>query len=204
MRSKVTKTYGKLRRDGHQVSIQWISSHCKIPGNEKADEAEREAHYLTCRENIPLTKDDIKRAAKRTADVEMKKLLANLHWRHSRLVALDGPYNYTGCRYISRTNAALIHRLRLGTAFTRAYRYKLNMTDVPTCRQCHTSEDIHILLHCTKYEDERKILEKRLFTLDSRPLTIAKILGAWSIDDNCRKAAGYLLQFLKAASLRDL
>ncbi|XP_064482507.1 transmembrane protease serine 9-like [Ornithodoros turicata] len=67
-------------------------NHYKILGREKADESAREAHSLTCRENIPLTKDDIKRAAKRMAGVEMKKLLANLLWRHLRLVALEGPY----------------------------------------------------------------------------------------------------------------
>lgn len=33
IKEKVQSTYGKLRRDGHEVTIQWIPSHYKIPGN---------------------------------------------------------------------------------------------------------------------------------------------------------------------------
>ena len=56
----------ELSSDGHRVLLQWIPSHCGIPGNERADQLAKDATALT-QEDAPVDVTTVYRAAMKVA-----------------------------------------------------------------------------------------------------------------------------------------
>ncbi|XP_064462323.1 uncharacterized protein LOC135372758 [Ornithodoros turicata] len=201
----ILETYTELLKKGHTVQLQWVLSHYNINGNEKADEAAREAHAATEKSAIPLSRQDSRTIARNACEAEMKKLLTNSNWRNPRLQRLDGAHTYTGTKHLRRREAAQVHRLRLGMAFTKAYKVKINLARDPLCTACKVPEDDnHVLLHCPQFDSQRAKLRQALQRMDTRPFTLEKILGAWPTHDQCHRAVKHLTTFLHEAKLSAL
>lgn len=201
----IRSVYTKAQGSGHSIKVQWVPGHSSIMGNEKADSAAKSAHELGTTTPIPLTKQDAGALSNTVIQQKMKSTLENTEWRNKKLAELDNTHRYTGHRHLKRRDAAVIHRLRLGVAFTKAQQHKMKLTQDPLCHTCNEVEDSqHIFLHCQRYATQRKSLAESLGKLDDRPLSMGKILGSWHTHRQCVTAAKAALQFLAQCKGIDL
>uniref|UniRef100_A0A6G5AI24 Putative tick transposon n=1 Tax=Rhipicephalus microplus TaxID=6941 RepID=A0A6G5AI24_RHIMP len=100
--------------------------------------------------------------------------------QNSLLYNIDPGIELNNPLKVSRSVETAIHRLRLGTVYTKAFLYKIRRAGSPTC-SCGEAQEYaeHILLHCKNHDIPRKNLFQKLNSLDKRPPSIAKILGPW-------------------------
>lgn len=178
---QTAELYTLAQENGHHITFQWIPSHCGIQGNELADaEAKKALEERESLLSIPFSRAD----ANCLLSSVIRKLTAK-HWdnpdnRHRRLQRLDPAMNFRLPPKIQRSCASLLHRLRLGVAFTRGYVHLMRRTESPHCEVCNVTETIgHVLCDCPKYVEERERLDNDLTRLDSAPLSEDVILGPW-------------------------
>ena len=129
---------------GHAVTLQWIPSHCIVPGNEAADSLAKEG---TTREQVDRS----------TSYPEVKTILkAKQHskWRHKH-----PRYNKADPYYqLTRREQVTVFRLRTGHNHLNYHLYsKLSISYTEQC-PCGTGSQTteHLLQSCPIYEPLRK------------------------------------------------
>ena len=129
---------------GHAATLQWIPSHCNVPGNEAADSLAKEG----------TTKEQVDRS---TSYPEVKTILkAKQHskWRHKH-----PRYNKAGPYYLlTRWEQVTVFRLRTGHNRLSYHLYsKLRIGHTEQC-PCGTGIQTteHLLQSCPIYEPLRK------------------------------------------------
>jgi len=74
---------------------------------------------------------------------------------------------------LPRKHQSAYIQLKTGIGYLKPYQKRIGKTDTDRCDKCNEREDTeHLVLHCTKYEKERKKMKRGL---DNLPLT-AQIL----------------------------
>ena len=128
----------------HEVTLQWIPSHCNLPGNEAADSLAKEG----------TTKEQVDRS---TSYPEVKTILkAKQHskWRHKH-----PRYNKADPYYLlTRREQVTVFRLRTGHNRLNYHLYsKLRIGHTEQC-PCGTGSQTteHLLQFCPTYEPLRK------------------------------------------------
>ena len=129
---------------GHAVTLQWIPSHCNVPGNKAADSQTKEC----------TTKEQVDRS---TSYPEVKTILkAKQHskWRHK-----NPRYNKADPNYLlTRREQVTVFRLRTGHNRLSYHLYsKLRIGHTEQC-PCGTGSQTteHLLQFCPTYEPLRK------------------------------------------------
>lgn len=133
----------------HRVTMQWIPSHCGIPGNERADQLAKEG------------------AAEDQPDVSI-----TYHQKKQMIKATRRPQTPTQDDYhiMNRSEQVIILRLRTGHNRLRSHMYtkfKIGNTAMCTCGQT-TQNAEHILQECTEYEISRQAYWPQKTTLEQK------------------------------------
>lgn len=145
----VAQDAAELREKGHEIIFQWIPSHCGIRGNEVADSLAAQAHKDP---GCPLS------TVPRFSDAKLLVRRTITRQNPDPRVA-DGTFSARLPRGLDRHTAAVLHRLRTGSAFTPAWIGRFRPDLNPNCQTCQETADAeHLLLHCTDYNDERTAL----------------------------------------------
>lgn len=115
----------------HEILLQWIPSHCGIPGNEAADALAREAAALP-QESAPLDVTSVHRAAARAARAQSVR-----DWPAGWYRDLMGGHLPPPVTSGSRADAVTIHQLRAGHwSGSAQYLHRIGRNPSPRCPQC--------------------------------------------------------------------
>uniref|UniRef100_L7LZE3 Putative tick transposon n=1 Tax=Rhipicephalus pulchellus TaxID=72859 RepID=L7LZE3_RHIPC len=189
---------------GHQVTFQWLPSHCGVIGNEHADNAARSALQGDKEEVIPLSRSDAAAMLRIVAkDISQPTLHTSRsqNYRQHHLNALRRFDIPTG---LQRREATLLCRLWLRVAFTKSYSFRIGMADNALCDVCGTEETLqHIFCDCPRYAVQRRSLSSALARLDSRTMTLETVLQCHPEKSSRSQATKALLKFLRATDLHE-
>ncbi|CAN7985796.1 unnamed protein product [Ixodes hexagonus] len=116
--------------------------------------------------------------------------------RTSLLYTLDPHLHFPKDTDLPRFLDTLLHRLQLNIAFTRKFLNKISRAPSPDCTCGMAIEDVeHLPFKCTRFSKERQRLEQRRRVMDSRPLTLSKILGPWPSPKHQKRALHAIRDF---------
>ena len=132
------------------ITLQWVPSHCGVPGNEIADGIAREActMYPTNLKKFSLLQ------CRSSGDRHFRS-----SWEDSWKSATTGrnlyqiqpvPAKEDIYKGVARPIAAFAARARTGHIVTQEYLFRFNLTDTPQCLLCEDGEENleHILIKC--------------------------------------------------------
>uniref|UniRef100_L7LVS4 Putative syntaxin-binding protein 2 n=1 Tax=Rhipicephalus pulchellus TaxID=72859 RepID=L7LVS4_RHIPC len=123
---------------------------------------------------------------------------------HARLHSLDPALSLRLLTRVCRSDATVLSRLWLGVAFTRAYAFRVGMTDTTACEHCGDEETIrHVLCNCTEYSTQRQYLCQAFNKFDDQPLSEERLLRHRPDLTSQKKAVQQLLGFLRSTGLSE-
>jgi ribonuclease HI len=149
----IQKTLYETEKQDKSILFVWIPSHCNLQGNDKADQAARDAIQAGQETQESLLLTDAISIIKRSihADWETQWKNTNTKLRH---IAPDlQPKSH---KELTRRESVILRRLRIGhTALT--HKHLLERSNTPTCRRCNTPTTVkHILLDCPNLQHHRE------------------------------------------------
>ena len=98
----------------------------------------------------------------------------SLNGRHLWQIQSDVK-NTRNTQGLNRKEEVIIHQMRLGKCKLNNYQHIINKHEDGLCTYCKISETIeHFLLHCKKYERERRIMRRQM---KNDSLNLEKLLG---------------------------
>uniref|UniRef100_L7LW97 Putative tick transposon n=1 Tax=Rhipicephalus pulchellus TaxID=72859 RepID=L7LW97_RHIPC len=176
---EITEETHRLIEKGHQITFQWLPSHCGIIGNERANQAARSAHTESSQTLIPLSRTDAAWKIRVLARQCTVSQWNEPHFKNARLYSLDPTLS-----------------LRIPPGLRRA--------DTAACDHCSGDETIqHILCECPQYCLQRQSLCNALDKLDDRTLSEERILRHRPDLTSQKKAVQALLRFLHSTGLSE-
>lgn len=202
--SLVYETLKALTRasEVHHIVFQWIPGHCNIPGNAAADVAARQAHQFPTSDILPLYISDLRHILTRASDSLCHATWFDERSQSSLLFKVDPLLRFQIPTPTSRCLETLIHRLRIGTAYTKHFLHKIGKVQSARCLCGHPDETIHhVILECPRHDDARRNFKSVLMSLDNRPFNLAKVLGPWTTPSQRRRSFSALKLFLETALL---
>ena len=192
----------RLQEEGVSVQISWTPGHSEIHGNELADQLAKEAANEAlemAEDHSVVTLDDVKSAA---------KLSARMKWQERWDASEQGRTLYQfrpTVGYKSRVPHQFgtvslerrVTQLRTGYVTLRDHLYKLGLVDTKSC-ECEEPETVqHYLLACPIYEDQREILQQRLFAAAGVTNLDLELLLNMKPDDEFKTDRTYILSELE-------
>jgi ribonuclease HI len=163
--NKVLKEHGGLR-----VDTRWIPGHEGVEGNEKADEAARDAGENGSSANdelpkhlkgaIPINPTAAKRVFREGMESRWRDEMKGSP-RLERLEALDPTFPslkfFKKARELPRRHFAALVQLRLEHFPTAAYLYRFKKADTPDCPHCglRPQTAFHLLIGCQAFVEQR-------------------------------------------------
>ncbi|KAJ3619210.1 hypothetical protein MTP99_004912 [Tenebrio molitor] len=149
----IQKTLYETEKQDKSILFVWIPSHCNLQGNDKADQAARDAIQAGQETQESLLLTDAISIIKRSihADWETQWKNTNTKLRH---IAPDlQPKSH---KELTRRESVILRRLRIGhTALT--HKHLLERSNTPTSRRCNTPTTVkHILLDCPNLQHHRE------------------------------------------------
>ncbi|PPQ81181.1 hypothetical protein CVT24_009472 [Panaeolus cyanescens] len=166
-----------LKKDGrNKLKLRWVPGHEGVEGNERADEAAREATERgreaegDDRQDVDLTDEEeevpISRAATRQrlmrGITEKRKSEWRESKRHERFKVFDStlPSRNFGklTNKMQRKQASIIFQLRTGHAQLKKHLHRIGKADSPTCESCGKKDETvyHFLMECKSHEVARR------------------------------------------------
>lgn len=137
------------KEKGHDIHLQWIPSHWGISGNETAGAAAKSAHQNVRALKISFLKSDANSAVQSAAKRLASQMWTDPEYHHARPYALDPYMTFKYPSRLPRRSQAVLHRFRLGVAFTRHFLRHIKRKASPYCLVCGVPETVsHIICDC--------------------------------------------------------
>ncbi|QRV81841.1 RNA-directed DNA polymerase from mobile element jockey [Ceratobasidium sp. AG-Ba] len=168
---RVFRKHGQL-----QIEARWIPGHEGVDGNEKADEAAREAGQggrsasealpENLRKRIPTNPTAAKRVFRETLLWRWKQEVDDT--RKEKLQNLDPSYPslrfFEAAKSLSRREYAILVQLRLEHFPVAVYLERFKKVDSPICPNCGTTEQtvFHLLMTCPAHSEARKMRTREM------------------------------------------
>src|SRR5438552_14887278 len=162
----------KSQQPNINISLIWIPGHMDIPGNEKVDQAAKEAAQSRGslgaefqHHNLKSARNDvIRQAAKKEWETEWQNTPGSKQLKKitRKAQAQSGLAVYNSID--NRSQAVQIARLRTGHCSLNQYLHRFNIENSSECSCGNGSEETveHYLLHCPNYDKQREKLFKRI------------------------------------------
>ncbi|QRV77059.1 Reverse transcriptase from transposon X-element protein [Ceratobasidium sp. AG-Ba] len=166
-----------FRKHGNiQIEARWIPGHEGVDGNEKADEAAREAGQGSrsprdtlpenLRERVPTNPTAAKRVFRKSLLRRWKEEVDEK--RKEKIQNLDPSYPslqfFEAAKSLSRREYAILVQLRLEHFPVAVYLERFKKVDSPMCPNCGAEEQtiFHLLMTCPAHNEQRKQRTKDL------------------------------------------
>jgi ribonuclease HI len=164
----------------HVIVLQFIPSHCGIPGNEAADLAARQAHALRYRTVTTSSREELVKSIDDAISVDWCTSWHNKMRRSGRGLFLarikDSLGSWPWASHPSRVIETAVARLRTGHAGVRSHLARFGLAPDPLC-SCGMIETIdHLLLECANHAVARANLFDVLTQLKVTP-NLKNLLG---------------------------
>ncbi|XP_064475647.1 uncharacterized protein LOC135389541 [Ornithodoros turicata] len=198
----IYKAYTSAVGRGHTISLQWIPSHCGIPGNEVADQTAKDALGKTKLSAMHFTKSDTKTFLHKST-IRWSKESWKQALRHTDFLShIDPDLTAIIPHDIGRSLHTAIHRIRLGALYTATTQFQIGIVASRLCDICKVPQDtLHVLIQCPEQADARERLSHALQTLDKRPFAYYKVMGRWPTREQDMKALKALCVYLKESGI---
>ncbi|KAG0440347.1 hypothetical protein HPB47_016317 [Ixodes persulcatus] len=180
----------ELQQEGNDIAFQRLPSHCGIRGNEVVYFLAMRAHKDP---ECPLS------TVPRFSDAKLLVRRA-IALQHPDPVVVAGAFPAQIPRGVDRQTAAVLHKLRTGSAFTmaRISRFRLNVDLI--CQTCEDTADAeHLLLQYTDHEEERTNLRDAFSRLGLPSTNLEELLRPIASRVTTDKALKSVVSFLKSA-----
>lgn len=174
----VMREVTRLASEGQSIVFQWVPGHSGIQGNVAADRLAAAAY--TTGPTVPIF---LSRGDRRAFLSDLTAPLSHQQWcldvpRDALMRKVDPDLAFHLPARVPRALASLLHRFRLGVAFTPLFRHRIGRSDTMFCTECGVLADVqHILIDCALYRTERAALCCRLRGITQAPLTLRLLLG---------------------------
>ena len=197
-----------MRAQGWTPELQWIPSHCGIPGNEIADRIANAAHILDITD-YPVETDEINVVINNKHSF-IRKQIWNIEKHRCPLGNIkDKIEPWTHTRHPKRALDVVLTRFRVNHTKLNKHMFAKGLVDSPNCKQCNlnVNEDVeHVLLNCPTYQENRDTLKTNLSYLGIQNLSLKNLLGGANKDDSTlkliTKEVGVFLE--KSVRIKDL
>jgi len=171
-------SFTNLGNNPSKFTINWISVHSQVNGNEQVDKEAKEAAQgistpkiflpplLQC--PLPTGKSALLQQAKETRTVKWRALWETSP-RNKRMKKIDKDFPYTKfgklTNKLMRKQTSILIQMRTGHLPLNDYLYKRKLAQLPNCNAClggHKETLEHLLKECIAYKEQRKNLRKVL------------------------------------------
>ena len=141
-----------------QITLQWIPSHCDLPGNEAAD---RLAKKGTIKEqpDIPISQNTCKQIIKENIKTEWLNNWAKSNTGRSIYSHQKEPNPKDPINSLERREQVVIYRLRTQHIQLNAHLNRIKPDHSPVCPLCHFPYETvtHFLFECQELQDLRQL-----------------------------------------------
>ena len=146
----------------------WVPAHVGVEGNEQVDILAKQTLRITQVDmQVPLSKAEVKSFIKKYTQSTWQE-----YWdisetgRHGRKVGFK------------RREENIITRLRIGHTGLNHTLHKIGKHPTGNCTHCNQPETVeHVLLHCKKYDTQRKNLSQSLRKAKHHDFSLTGLLG---------------------------
>ncbi|KAK2712730.1 hypothetical protein QYM36_011427 [Artemia franciscana] len=160
--AKISQMIKTLQERNFTIKIIWIPSHIGLYGNEMADMMAKES--LTQQISLLTTNHpvEIKKRIKEHLIKEEHLLFKNKCKNKYQKIVKDN-FITKNLIHPNKNIANTIFRIRTGHNKTNASLFRWKITTSPLCDLCKIDEDAeHLIMNCSKYNQERHLLEKNV------------------------------------------
>ncbi|KAG0421265.1 hypothetical protein HPB47_002843 [Ixodes persulcatus] len=185
----------ELQQKGNDIVFQWLPSHCGIRGNGVVDFLAMRAHKDP---ECPLS------TVPRFSDAKLLVRRA-IALQHPDPVVVAGAFPARIPRGFDRQTAAVLHRLRTGSAFTPAWISHFRLNVDPICQTCEETADAqHLFLQCSDHEEERTNLRDAFSHLGLPSTNLEELLRPRASRATTAKALKSVVSFLRSTKLLEI
>ena len=159
-----------------KIRLHWVPEHSNVEGNEKADQAAKQATKLAC--HAPRSSlSFLKRMVNERKSSEWQKHVENLRTRPTTYSQSVGgrlkPRRFLPKISAPRKTISAFHQLKIGHGYFKSYLKRFAKQESDRCSCGNRQTPSHLLLECKTYNAQRKSLRDKLSGLRlSMPLLL--------------------------------
>lgn len=180
----ILSEYSLLQKKHKAVKFIWIRGHASITGNEMVDKLAKEA---ALNPDIPVHPypvpfQDVRAVTDMEHELKWRQMISskqnNKGLFYKNLFTIRNRKTWFSKAISCRKFIVTFNRLRSNHALCKSYLHKINIAPSSFCEECNEREDFeHIFLCCTKYQNERKVLFRKIDKILDHPFNYSTMIS---------------------------